>query len=169
MFKVVIYFFISIVLFIALTITGAVTGAFFYIWPTSIPDQELIVTKDTLAELEHFRIKYKFGEEQKYDYPGAVDEASRLQLEQIVNILSKTLEVGLLTNPNKSFVLLSFKKFLKHCSEFDSEDQDMILNYMEEIMVILKIDSSNELLNVWRYGLPFGWFSSMPNRVAGGI
>jgi hypothetical protein len=39
-----------------------------------------------------------------------------------------------------------------------TEDMERLLVYMERILEILHIKSSNELLYVWRYGLPYGWF-----------
>jgi hypothetical protein len=33
-----------------------------------------------------------------------------------------------------------------------------LLRYCEQILGILKIENSNELFNVWRYGFPYGWF-----------
>jgi len=42
--------------------------------------------------------------------------------------------------------------------ELDTEDQERLGRYMNQIMDSLSIAGSNELLNVWRLGFPYGWF-----------
>ena len=61
-------------------------------------------------------------------------------------------------NPKKSAVLSSIKISLKNFQDFDSEENEMALYYFEKSLEILRIESSNELFNVWRYGFPYGWF-----------
>jgi hypothetical protein len=62
------------------------------------------------------------------------------------------------TNPKKSAVLNSLKANLNSLDDQDSEDKDRALVYIEESMEALGINDSTELLNVWRYGFPYGWF-----------
>lgn len=61
-------------------------------------------------------------------------------------------------NPKKSEVLSIYKQVLPHLENLDTDEKDRMLRYLNEVMQILEIESSNELLNVWRYGFPYGWF-----------
>jgi len=147
----------SIILAFVLLIFIGMSGLLFYIWPTGFPDKDLVVTSEINTELNNLLLAPKFKENMEYFYPGAINEASREIMELQLNALVKNLINGLKKNPKQSFVLSNFKTTLYSVSEYDSEDRDMFLNYMEQIMGILKISSSNELFNVWRYGLPIGW------------
>ncbi len=148
---------VSIFLLFVFLILIGVSGALFYIWPTGFPDKELDLTAEINIELSNLLDEPKFKENMKYFYPGAINEASRVIMEEQLNILLNNLIIGLQKNPRKSFVLNNFKATLRQVSEYDSEDRDMFLIYLEQIMGILNIKSSNELFNVWRYGLPIGW------------
>jgi hypothetical protein len=61
-------------------------------------------------------------------------------------------------------VLSAFKATLSKASHFDSEEQDRLASYLEETLNILDIDSSNELIDVWRYGFPYGWYRSSDTK-----
>jgi hypothetical protein len=71
------------------------------------------------------------------------------------------------TTPRKSRMLSALKATLSNASRLDSEEQDRLGSYLEEILRILDIDSSNELINVWRYGFPYGWFRSSELKARG--
>jgi hypothetical protein len=40
----------------------------------------------------------------------------------------------------------------------ESEERDQILAYLDKVMTICGVESSDQLFNVWRYGFPYGWF-----------
>jgi hypothetical protein len=50
-------------------------------------------------------------------------------------------------------VLSQFKLTIGQFGSFDSEDIDRAARYMERIMDILGIESTDGLLNEWRYGI----------------
>jgi hypothetical protein len=54
-------------------------------------------------------------------------------------------------------VLREFKTALASVDSGESEERDQLLMYLTKIMQIVGIDNSGELLNVWRYGFPYGW------------
>ena len=89
-----------------------------------------------------------------------VNETNRLRNEALVNDLLSELIVSIHTTPTKSHVLAQLEVILSKADDFDSEDQERLASYMEEALRILHIDSSNELLNVWRFGFPYGSFLS---------
>ena len=136
----------------------------FTIWPTSWPDQQLHVTAEEVAALQRLRAEPKFYPATNLFYPGAADEATRARCEALVNDLLSELMVSVKTTPKKSQVLSAFKATLSNANHFDSEEEDRLASYLEETLRILDIDSSNELIDVWRYGFPFGWFRSTATR-----
>jgi hypothetical protein len=160
------------VLAIVVTLVGAVfvaglTGVLFAVWPTSWPDQQLPVTDSEIAALQRLRAEHKFYPDAKLFYPGAIDEATRARCDALVNDLLSQLIASVKTTPRKSRVLSALKATLSNASRLDSEEQDRLGSYVEEILRILDIDSSNELINVWRYGFPYGWFRSSELKAPG--
>jgi len=155
------YIMIKVIAFLILILVSIISlglsGLLFNIWPTSFSDQELKVTPEVTEKLNKLLLEPKFQQNMEFFYPGAIDEPSRLLMEAELNDLLKTLIVGIKKNPNKSYILQNFKSTLSSFTERDSEDRDMLINYMDKVMSVLDVKSSNELLNVWRYGLPIGW------------
>jgi hypothetical protein len=141
---------------LAVMIWAGVSGVLFFIWPTFWPDQKLVVTAATLEQLLSLRQQPKFTPNEKLFYHGAPYEGRRLAGEKAIDSLLEGLIVGLPHAPRKSFVLKSFKAVLPKFEPYDSEEKDRTVSYLNEVMDILGIQSSNELLNVWRYGFPYG-------------
>jgi len=144
----------------AVVFVSGLTGILFTLWPTSWPDQPLHVTDSEITLLQRLRAEPKFYADTKRFYPGAVNETNRLEDEALVNDLLSELIVSIRTTPTKSHVLARIKVILSKADDFDSEDQERLASYMEEALRILHIDSSNELINVWSFGFPYGWFLS---------
>ena len=140
-------------------IVGGLSGSFFKIWPTFLADKNLQITAKTLNELRTLKKTPKFLPDQEKFYFGAPSEKVRSEAESKINELIELLIKGLPQNPKKSFVLQEFKKSLPSFDEYDTEERDQALLYFDKIMEITNTTESNEILNVWRYGLPFGWFS----------
>ena len=132
-------------------------GVLFRLWPTSWPDEEIAITPDKMARLTEMRKQSKFHETMRPFYPGARSEPIRREAEFSVNSVIDKLITGLNASPRKSFVLATFKPVLNDSTHFDSEERDQMSEYFGQILEILGVESSNELLNVWRYGLPYGW------------
>ena len=147
----------------AILVTGAIvvgaglSGALFSAWPVSWPDQSLVVTPQAIAELQALRSERKFVPDPRIPYPGIISPEGRLASELLVNGLIDTLIRDLPAHPTKSVVLSHMKLALASYPAIDTEDRDRLLRYFEQILGILKIDHSNELFNVWRYGFPYGW------------
>jgi hypothetical protein len=148
--------FLVLVLCIGLISIAGLTGILFKLWPTSIFDKSILVTEDTIAQLDDLKRQVKFVPDETRFYPGAPNEEVRAQAEAGINFLLEDLIRGLPSNPRRSFVLQTFKEVLPSYDRFDSEERDQALSYLERIMLITGTDGSGELLNVWRYGFPYG-------------
>jgi hypothetical protein len=136
---------------------AGLTGVLFSIWPTFWPGQTLTVTSGEIADLRALRAERKFVPNPRIGYPGAMSEARRLATQGALDELLDTLIRDLSAHPSKTFVLRRIKGLLAGFPAGDSEDRDRLLGYLERIMEILRVNGSNELLNVWRYGFPYGW------------
>ena len=105
--------------------------------------------KEALRELKSQK---KFLANLALFYPGAPDELIRIEAENVIN----SALVKLIESPSDSFTenefWLTLKVAAKQLAKMDSEEIDRGLSYMEEIMDIYKIESSEGRLNEWRYG-----------------
>ena len=105
--------------------------------------------KEALRELKSQK---KFLANLALFYPGAPDELIRIEAENVIN----SALVKLIESPSDSFTenefWLTLKVAAKQLAKMDSEEIDRGLSYMEEIMGIYKIESSEGRLNDWRYG-----------------
>ena len=107
---------------------------------------------ERIEALERLKQERKFEEDIAHFYPGAPDEEIRAKAEGIIN---DTL-TDLIKIPEQKMSEKEFWKILetaaRRLSKMDSEDIDRGLAYMEEIMDIYGIESSEGRLNIWRYG-----------------
>ena len=105
--------------------------------------------KEALRELKSQK---KFLANLALFYPGAPDELIRIEAESVIN----SALVKLIESPSDNFseneFWLILKVAAKQLAKMDSEEMDRGLSYMEEIMDIYKIESSEGRLNEWRYG-----------------
>ena len=85
-------------------------------------------------------------------YPGAPTEEVRAECEGRLNDLVDRLLRMLEADPRKAVALEEFRKVLPYFEMHDSEERDRVCSYLEQIMDILGIDSSDGLVNIWRYG-----------------
>ena len=90
-------------------------------------------------------------------YPGAPNEGVRAVAQNAVDSLLEELIRELPSNPQRSFVLRKIKGALSTFGPTDSEERDQLLTYCERILISVGVEGSSELLNVWRYGFPYGW------------
>ena len=85
-------------------------------------------------------------------YPGATNEQDRLKFEAWVNELAVRLQSLPVAEQTKSRVLAEFKPTLDRFEHADSEERDRLLGYLEDLMDVFGIASSDGMLNKWRYG-----------------
>ncbi|MBU1424934.1 MAG: DUF4844 domain-containing protein [Gammaproteobacteria bacterium] len=149
---------VALIAIAVLVLAIGLSGASFFLWPTNLSDQALKITPEVLAELQKLKEERKFGEDKKTFYPGAPNEAIRASAQASVDVIIQSLVTELPANPRRSVVLSTFKRALSGLERHDSEERDQFLIYLERIMSIVGVTNSGELLNVWRYGFPYGWF-----------
>ena len=105
---------------------------------------------DRTKLLETFVAKKKFSAEKLYS--GVRGEPERLRFEGAINDLAGRLS-PLVTNPKpKKDLLNEFKAFLPLIETADTEDRERALTYLEELMDIFGVESSDGLLNQSLYG-----------------
>ena len=85
-------------------------------------------------------------------YSGAKPEPLRLWLQSLVNQLIANLAALPQADRDKDRVLAEFRSTLGSVGHVDSEEREQICCYLERVMVILGIESSDGLLNGWAYG-----------------
>jgi hypothetical protein len=112
----------------------------------------LSITNKTVQELRDLREAHKFHENPAIFYPGAPNEIVRTRCQLVLNALIDRLIADLPAHPQKQFVLQQFRISLASFNAEESEQKDRLLVYLEQIMDIIGIESSDRLLNEWRYG-----------------
>jgi hypothetical protein len=136
---------------------AGITGLLFRVWPTGLGDDILFYSQETELQLKALKAERKFEPDHASFYPGAPDETTRLAAQASVDSVIDGLLLRLPHDAHRSTVLSAFKAGLPHLDRFDSEERDRALVYMQRIMDITGVHTSRELLNVWRYGFPYGW------------
>ncbi|MFP8780491.1 DUF4844 domain-containing protein [Hydrogenophaga sp. RWCD_12] len=110
------------------------------------------MTPDERREaLGRFIAKKKFVKEPFY--PVDLDEPDRLRYESWVNQLAHALRRLAPSRQTKPVVLGMFKPVMKKFDTAEVEDQDRFLLYLDELMEIFGIESSDGLLSQWRHGV----------------
>jgi Domain of unknown function (DUF4844) len=108
----------------------------------------LKLSSEMLTELRMVRAREKF-------LPGLYQPPSEnvlLQASAHVDALLDSLVVGLPDKPTKYYVLSEFSKTLEAYDSSDMEERERVCEYLESVMVILGIESSDGQLNTWLYG-----------------
>lgn len=88
------------------------------------------------------------------DYPGIGDEELRKPLNELLNILADTFQKIAHNEPDAKLFQIAIKQLLNNMGNIylDSEDQDQFCRSIEALMDIVGLESSDGLLNTWRYG-----------------
>ena len=113
---------------------------------------DLVNTVEITEKLSSLKGRVKFIEGDSVFYSGAPNEDIRLKAQSTID----NLILALLSTPNEKLnterVFNLFVVVAAPLQEMDSEELERGLEYMEEIMGIYDIESSNGLLNELRYG-----------------
>ena len=111
-------------------------------------DEDLIVDAGMLERLSAFRRRAKL-----VDLPGVDPAAERARLSDTLNDLADTLLEGLVANPTKLWAMRQFQRSLVRVENEDTEGKDHFGTYLETIMGILGIESSDGLLTFYLGGI----------------
>lgn len=131
-----------------LLLSALLSAASLNVWAN--PAGQGMTRDDRRQALDRFIAKKKFVREPIYLVD--LDEADRLKYEAWVNQLARSLRKLAPSRQTKLVVLEKFKPVLKKFEDTEEEDQDRFLGYLEELMDIFGIESSDGLLSTWRYG-----------------
>lgn len=131
-----------------LLLSALLSAASLNVWAN--PTGQGMTRDDRRQALDRFIAKKKFVREPIYLVD--LDEADRLKYEAWVNQLARSLRKLAPSRQTKLVVLEKFKPVLKKFEDTEEEDQDRFLGYLEELMDIFGIESSDGLLSTWRYG-----------------
>lgn len=123
---------------------------------TPAREQVLEVSTSTLAKLDALAARPKYVDEPGTIYNGMRPELRRSAAQAQLNDLIRRLGKGLPSKPSKRFVMREFERTLAMFEPIDTEDRERACRYLEEIMDILGIESSDGLLNRWLYGSVLG-------------
>lgn len=107
-----------------------------------IMDEPLVIDDSTLAQLRSFRAEPKF-----LDLPGEKGIEERPRLTATFDELLDRLIAGIEQNPQKLWVMKEFQRVLEQVEREDTEAREPFGRYLERIMDILRIESSDGLLD----------------------
>lgn len=131
-----------------LVLSALLYAASVHVWAN--PAGQASTAEDRRQALDRFIAKKKFVNEPFYRVD--LDEADRLRYEAWVNRLARSLRKLPPSRQTKPVVLGMFKPVMKRFEATEGEDQDRFLGYLEELMDIFGIESSDGLLSTWRHG-----------------
>ena len=136
------------------------------LWRILTPQHEQVleISETTLQDLKALGAKPKYVDEPGTIYNGMRPELRRLAAQAQLNDLIRRLGKGLPSKPSKRFVLREFERTLALFEPIDTEDRERVCRYLEEIMDILGIESSDGLLNRWLYGSLLGTWVTYSRR-----
>jgi len=123
---------------------------------SSCNDNAITTPLDANKKFVQFIKKEKFLEDNKLLYPGIGDPKMLLVL---TNKINKTAidfkKVSSSKNPTseqyQKVIKTNLKTFKGIYTNLDTEDRERICNYIEELMDIVKLESSDGLLNKFMY------------------
>ncbi|WP_239480624.1 DUF4844 domain-containing protein [Parashewanella hymeniacidonis] len=108
--------------------------------------------ENVIDALVHLKDEKKYIEDVSRFYPGAPDEVTRLKAEAITNLMISSL----ISKTRSGITENEFWIVLELCASsmkfMDSEEMERSLEYMEQLMDIYGIESSDGRLSDWRYG-----------------
>lgn len=123
-------------------------------------DEQITINSNAITSLQALLAEAKFeaidsSDQYPYGYVGLLPEDSRPEanellntsIERLIEILSKEKMI------TKRMILDEFEIGLESFEEIavDTEDRERLCYYYEEMMDILGLESTNELLNNWMY------------------
>lgn len=111
---------------------------------SDVIDEPLSISPEAVHQLEAFRVSEKFTA-----LPGTDTTEELARLSAVFNALLDRLIAGVLSNPNKLWVMLQFQQSLDAVSMEDTEGRERFGTHLERVMDILRIESSDGLLGFY--------------------
>lgn len=135
---------------LTITLLGLISFIF-----TSCGQEKLKAPENAMTKFEEFKRKKKFNADQQLSYPGIRDQNQQTSFAQKINLAAEDFEKlakkGDATEKDyQNAIKIGLNRFTG--TYIDSEDQDRICYYFEELMDIIGLESSGGHLNNFRYG-----------------
>lgn len=111
---------------------------------SEIANEPLAITTETLRQLGILRASEKFT-----DLPGTDTILEKERLSLTFNKFLDHLLDGVQSNPNKLWVMGQFQQALEVVQGEDTEGRECFGDYLEQVLDILQIDSSDGLLSFY--------------------
>ncbi len=105
-------------------------------------------------ELARIATMKKFGPDGAL-YTGITNPERREIAESVINLTIVSIAKGLRNHPTKDFILSQFRRAMADldlAGVVDTEDREAAAKYLEMIMDVTGLTSSDGLLNTWVYG-----------------
>ncbi|PCI97891.1 MAG: DUF4844 domain-containing protein [Flavobacteriales bacterium] len=123
---------------------------------TACGQKQMKTPENAMDKFEEFKEKEKFIEDNTLFYPGIGDPTMRPILTDKINIVASDFkEVANSENPtDKKYqekIELGLKRFSDVYLNLDTEDRERICSYVEELMDIVNLESSDGQLNDFMY------------------
>ncbi len=111
---------------------------------SEVVDAPLSVSAETLRQLKALLSSDKFTE-----LPGTNTAEEKTRLSELFNTLLERLANGVTSNPRKRWVMAQFQLALDAISTEDTEARELFGAYLERVMDIFSIESSDGLLGFY--------------------
>ena len=146
---------LAILIALSALAAACLTGVLFYLWPTGANDHSLVLHPHTFARLEGLRLERKFYADPQTMYQGAPNEMVRAEAQRAVDAIIASVELSISEQPRRSALLGALKRELPRLDGLGPHEKDEALHYVERMVATIGVAGTDELLNVWRYGVPF--------------
>ena len=117
--------------------------------------QEKTPNKNYQEMFTEFITKEKFNKDEVLLYPGLKDNSLKYSLTNEINRIAETFKLIQTSKKNaEKFYQIAIEIGIKSISNYDldTEDRTRVANYIEELMDIVELESSNGILNNYVYG-----------------
>ena len=117
--------------------------------------QEKKQNKNYQEMFTEFISKEKFNKDEVLLYPGLKDNSLKYSLTNEINRIAETFKLIQTSKKNaEKFYQIAIEIGIKSISNYglDTEDRTRVANYIEELMDIVELESSNGILNNYVYG-----------------
>ncbi len=117
--------------------------------------QEKTPNKNYQEMFTEFISKEKFNKDEVLLYPGLKDNSFKYSLTNEINRIAETFKLIQTSKKNaEKFYQIAIEIGIKSISNYglDTEDRTRVANYIEELMDIVELESSNGILNNYVYG-----------------
>ena len=111
---------------------------------------------DAREKILDFKKKDKFDKDPEIHYPGASTKEMKRKMTTRINLAADEFLTEIKSKPTEKDLQQAIgrglSKFKDIYLDMDSEDQDRVCTYFEELMDIVGLESSGGQLNIFRYG-----------------